>query len=558
LKKSRRFCFLAIYSFVHLDQLILNYRRILNSLWTLDISGKDLKAQRLRSNSSSLPKDAKRLNPKLILLDYFPLPHWIVINSIAARAIQERTGASIHAFGFVKPFKRTKDLYKSFGISNHLSIKLNIRQTIELWKLYKETVSSIDSPQDVFSIEKDRIKIGIAIYETILRSGKITVDINEIETFKQICRGLIQFVYFRDLFSLNKIEAILVSHDCYIGPGLLDHMAHHFEVPSININPLEVNLPFEPNQLYKRFERYPEYFAALPHKVREDGIQRAKNDLNSRLSGKIGIKMGYQEESAFAFTSLPKQLIKSTRLKVLIATHDFYDNPHAYGGMLFNDFYIWLEFLNKVANETTYDWYLKCHKDASVDQKREVEAFSRRNIKFKMLDSSVSFHQLADEGLDFVLTCYGSVGHELPLLGVNVLNSSYNPQIAYNFNHHARSIDEYKAMLMNLSELKMRDIPTDEIYEFFYVHHYLMWPDGFIFPSYEDYLKHNDYKLSVDHDLEYINRNYEHIENNVRLRLKDSLKSRRVFSVERILDDSIQNRYPVSQRNVDLFNSFKD
>ena len=503
-----------------------------------------------------MPTKTIQRNSKIILLDYFPIPHWIAINSMAARVIKERTGSEIYAFGFLKPFKTTEDLYNAFGISNHLQIKLTIFEKKELWRIYRETLDSIVSPGDVFNIENGGLKIGIPIYETILRSGRITVELDDIETYKQIYRGLVQYVYFRKLFSLRKIEAILVSHDCYIGPGLLDLMAHHYKVPSININPLEINLPFRPHQLYKRFERYPEYFAALSLEERESGLQRARQDLDLRLSGEIGIKMNYQEQSAFELNAVSRQLGESENLKVLIATHDFYDNPQAYGGMLFYDFYFWLEFLKTVASETTYDWYLKCHKDASLAQKKEVEAFSRKNKRFKMVDSSVSFHQLADEGLDYVLTCYGSVGHELPLLGINVLNSSYNPHIAYDFNFHAASISEYKRMLMDLPRTKMNKIPTSEIYEFFFIHHYLMWPDNFIFPSYLDYVNGNGLSLSRDNEIDYIFRNYEFIEKNVKDKLQDALKAKRVFSVEQVLDDSLQIRYPVSEENYDFFHAF--
>ena len=298
-------------------------------------------------------------NRKMILLDYFPIPHWVDINSMAARMIQERTGSSIAAFGFMKPFKNTKDLYGAFGVSNHLQIKLNLRQTAKMWKAYIRISAPIALPEDVFNLELNGIKIGIPIYESILRSGKVTVETNDVETYKQIYRGLYQYIFFERLFTEDRIEAIFVSHDCYIGPGLLDHMAHKFRVPSIYVNPFEVNLPFEPGQLYRRFERYPIYFASLPLETRSEGVAQAKVDLDLRLSGKIGIKMGYQEQSAFETNKLSNQLAKSNNLKVLVATHDFYDNPQAYGEMRFHDFSIWLKFLDSVASETSYDWYLK-------------------------------------------------------------------------------------------------------------------------------------------------------------------------------------------------------
>ena len=555
-RKSLRYSFFIIHIRVQFDQVILNTRWIVNSLRRHQYSKEylELISSKIRSNISK--KITATTNSKMILLDYFPIPHWIGINSIAARVIQGKTGSDIYAFGFIRPFKSTKDLYQAFGVKNHLQIKLGIQNLIKFRNLYKEVALSISKSEDVFNIEIDDIKIGVPIYESILSRGRITVDQTDIETYKQIYRGLLQYIYFRKLFSENRIEAILVSHDCYIGPGLLDHMAHRFGIPSINVNPFEINLPYEPQQLYSRFKRYPEYFKAMPPEIRDLAVTQAKSDLSLRLSGKIGIKMSYQEQSAFESTNLPNQLVRNSNLNVLVATHDFYDNPHAYGGMLFQDFSIWLEFLNQVASETDYNWYLKCHKDSSARQRKEIEAFSFKHPRFKVIEPSVSFHQLANEGLDFVLTCYGSVGHELPLLGINVLNSSYNPHIAYDFNFNATSVENYRELILSLKELSCREIPISEVYEFFYIHQYLMFPDSFIFPSYSEYLNSIDNQIQSDLALVYLSNNYELINNKVRDELLEALKERRVFSIERTLESEKQLRHTISENSRDFFDKF--
>ena len=63
----------------------------------------------------------------------------------------------------------------------------------------------------------------------------------------------------------------------------------------------------------------------------------------------------------------------------------------------------------------------------------------------------ISFHKLIDEGLQYVLTCLGSVGHELAYLDIPVINSGYNPHISYNFNIHPSNIDEYKKIIKIIS-----------------------------------------------------------------------------------------------------------
>jgi hypothetical protein len=494
---------------------------------------------------------------KYLVLDYFPIPHWIAINAIAGKYLQETLGSTLAAFGFTKPYKETRNLYSAVEIDTHLQIKVKFTEILRLRKTYFDIVKSLKDSEDIYTLTIEGLQIGIPIYESILRSGRKTVQLNDSETYEQIFRAVLQYTYFKSLFEAELIDAVLVSHDCYIGPGLLDHMAHKFGVPSININPFEINLPHLPHQLYQRFNRYPIYFDSLPPKEQERGLAIASHDLDARLNGEVGVKMGYQLESAFEESELPRQLESSGHTKVLVATHDFYDNPHAYGGMLFEDFYKWLEFLSNIAEETSYHWYLKCHKDADSDQLRIIEDFSKSHPRFKVINRNTSFHQLVEEGLDFVLTCYGSVGHEIPLLGVQVVNSSYNPHIGYGFNHHAVSKEDYRDMLMRLPLLRDKPINQKDVYEFFYVHHYLMYPDDLILPSYSSFIQAIDGKLQSNESMDYFLDNYGEIASKIRGELERALTSRRVFSVERNLKPELQLRVPITQRNQEFFEKFK-
>jgi hypothetical protein len=513
----------------------------------------------MRHKMRDYSQPTKRVKPseKYLILDYFPIPHWIAINAMAAKFLQEALGTTIAAFGFTKPYKETRKLYNAFEVDTHLQIKVKFTEILSLRRTYSEISDRLRNSEDVYKLTIEGLQIGIPIYESILRSGRKTVQLDDSKTFEHIFRAILQYTYFKSLFEAELIDAVLVSHDCYIGPGLLDHMAHKYDVPSININPFEINLPHSPHQLYQRFKRYPIYFAALPPKEQEKAIAVASRDLDARLNGEVGVKMGYQLESAFEVSKLPRQLTTSRNMKVLVATHDFYDNPQAYGGMLFNDFHKWMEFLSRAADETPYDWYLKCHKDASSDQLSIIEDFSISNPRFKVIDKNSSFHQLVEEGLDFVLTCYGSVGHEIPLVGVQVINSSYNPHIAYGFNHHAESLENYYEMLMRLPLLRDKPINQLEVYEFFYVHHYLMYPDGLILPSYSSFIQAIEGKLQSNKSVEYFLHNYEEIESKIRRELQGALDSRRVFSVERNLEPELQLRVPISPRNKEFFEKFK-
>ena len=139
----------------------------------------------------------------------------------------------------------------------------------------------------------------------------------------------------------------------------------------------------------------------------------AKKRLDLRLSGKIGVDMNYSLKSAYNKNLLKhRQLVKSNRLKVLIATHCFFDSPHSYGFNLFSDFYEWLNFLGKLSIETNYDWYIKTHPDFLPGNIMIIKSIIKKYPKIKLLKANISHKQLIQEGIDVALTVYGTIGCE--------------------------------------------------------------------------------------------------------------------------------------------------
>ena len=82
----------------------------------------------------------------------------------------------------------------------------------------------------------------------------------------------------------------------------------------------------------------------------------------------------------------------------------------------------------------------------------------------------IGFSKQITENLDYGLTVYGSIAHELPLLGVKVINASLdNPHKAFNFSITPNNLSEYTKILNNLTKVKKKNTNTKSIYEFYYM-----------------------------------------------------------------------------------------
>ena len=202
--------------------------------------------------------------------------------------------------------------------------------------------------------------------------------------------------------------------------------------------------------------------------------------------------MYYSNESAFGSHKFERALKDTDKIKILICTHEFHDNPHSTGGLIFPDFYEWLIYLGKKSIKSNYEWYIKNHPDCDLWTKTIVENFVKEFPSIKLINEKTSFLQLRDEGLKFVFTCHGTVGHECPLLGIQVVNADLNhPHIAYDFNWSPKSKNDYEKLIENLPKAK-KEIDINKIYEFYYVRNNFNNKDDLIFKSYNNAKKNKN------------------------------------------------------------------
>ncbi len=491
-------------------------------------------------NDNKLPQDKQ----KFVLLDQFPIPQWLVINSFIAKKIAHDLSAIPTVFTFRAPSKSSRAIHSAFGLTNFLTIRLNIATCLRVKLEYRKILTYLDDGQPLIDYEIDGIPIGLDVYESVLKLGRVTVSMSDWQTYRVIYLALKQYCFFEDLFASNRILAVLVSHDNYVGPGLLAHMAFRYKVPVVLANPISLSMPTTPFQLYEKFKFFRNYASELEPKELLLGKDWARKELHKRIEGKIGVGMDYQVKSAFTKERIERQTADTNGTKVLILSHDFFDNPHGYGRMLFTDFYHWLEFLGELSNETFYEWYIKPHRDYSELELNAIESFLKKFPNIKIINPETSYHQLREEGIEFVLTCYGSAGHELPLLGFTVVNSSYNPHYAYNFNVHAKSLLDYRRIIMNLSTLKLRDSDIDEIYEYYYIQKKFVESDTLMGISQEELTKISEGNPCGEKVFKYLSENIELIHSQIDSLLRKTVSSRLVYSYESVLP--LKSRLTVS------------
>jgi hypothetical protein len=131
---------------------------------------------------------------------------------------------------------------------------------------------------------------------------------------------------------------------------------------------------------------------------------------------------------------------------------------------------------------------LKPHPNALKDPTVELKDRFKNVSRFNIVEPSLSNNSLKAMGIDVALTVYGSVGHELPYIGIPVINASLNnPHADFSFAFTPENENQYKEILSNLEGFSY-PINKEEILEYYFIH-YVYNLDSWLIDDYADFLK---------------------------------------------------------------------
>lgn len=404
----------------------------------------------------------------------------------------------ILSLGFIK-------IYKAYGVNDLIIPSTEYCESDSTIRLYKKIKREIKCKKDVLKIKIKNVLIGDLIYDTYLtRYTRPTVNITNQEFHSVIkeCIGLT--LYWHNYFQNNKVHYIIGTHGVY-SYAIPFRVALKFKVKGFLVNlhgakEVKKDLIFEHTP--KRIKR--NLLNNLSKKERIKNIKKAKQELKKIISGiPITNRASSLNISSFNDNKYKKtNLIKpSNKIKILISPHDFFDAAHGYGDhKLFEDYYEWLKYTFQISLKTNYDWYLKTHPDLwgkfgwkQRATRNIINEMCKKYKNIKLLPPNYSHKKIIREGIDFVITCHGTVAYEYSFQNIPVIIASRcNPYREFNFAIQPKDKKEYKKKIMNLGKIKKTfRINKDHIYEWYALKFHVAFTLNWIF-NYKDYSKFMD------------------------------------------------------------------
>jgi hypothetical protein len=199
-------------------------------------------------------------------------------------------------------------------------------------------------------------------------------------------------------------------------------------------------------------------------------LKKAESALNFRLAGGVDTATSYMRISAY---KVNKSAVPDVSGQIVIFLHDFYDSPHIYPNIIFQDFWSWIIFTIETLQKAKINFWIKPHPNqidlSDIAIKDLIKKFPNLNI----LPSKITNKQLASGKMKVGVTVYGTVAHELAYMGVPSITCSKDPHHAFDFCLRAKNIKQYRSFL-----LKSDKIFVDSSYlkqqalQYFYMHNF--------------------------------------------------------------------------------------
>ncbi len=372
-------------------------------------------------------------------------------------------------------------IYESFGAKFH--IFPNNKKLDKIRKTTQDIFNNLKCKDDIKKINYEDLYLGDLIYDGYLRKNNIpTINIKS-EKFKEYLNEFLDLShYWFDFFTKNEVSGVISSHTVYEF-GIIVRIAKKFNVKVYTAaNYFILCHNNNPTILEQKF--YPEEFKKIDEKKQKIALDNAKYWLEKKFSGQKTIEnkiSGLPKDSPFKNKVFKNRVLEiNNKKKLLIAAHHFSDAPHAFGSQIFSDYFEWIEFLGKKSEDSDFDWYIKFHPMEFSENQKTAEYFLAKYPKIKLIQKDVSHAQLISEGINLVLTVYGTIGLEYAYFGIPVINAGLNnPHCSYSFNYNAINVADYESAIDNFNELKL-DYNKDQMYEYFYMrylHNFYLFKD---------------------------------------------------------------------------------
>jgi hypothetical protein len=389
-------------------------------------------------------------------------------------------------------------LYKSIGINEVYDTSKSSKGEINLIKSQANIIfNKIKKKKDILNIKYKNIKIGDLIYDTYLRfRSKETVFLKDHYLKKIIFGSLNAITIIEKIIKQKKISAYHSSYSVYVQHGIPARLLLNNNIDVFTSgNPLFSSL----KKLNKidflhtvSFKNFSQDFKKLTNKNKK--INEAKKEIKKKFMGLDDISTRNNFLPINTYKSKNLQNDHLSKIQGVVFLHDFFDSPHLWGNIIFNDFYEWAVFTLDIIRKFKLKIAIKSHPNSRSESLKINEELKKKYSDLVWIDKDLSNTAIFDKkNIKFGISCYGSVLYELAYHGKYAISAGSHPSSSFKFVINSKSKIDYMNNILKI--IKIKNYPVSyksEVAKLYYM--YFM----------NDYLNNKDESLIIAKKIELI------------------------------------------------------
>mgnify|MGYP006081874057 CR=1 FL=1 len=368
-----------------------------------------------------------------------------------------------------RDFKRNKKLYNSIGVLKVFKIEnLSLKNRIKNLFYSFRCLFNLKNNKSLIGLKVSNIRVGDLIYDSYLRY-------HNRPTFGN--KNYLNFIFHltRVLNTFQLIEIINKNYSFDSVFSIYASYVHHGSIVRWFLKKnIDVFTSGTDQKLFKKQNKnFP--FESLDHTNYMLSFLKLKNTKELSLKGINSLQKRFKgvPDLNYMFKSSYKKnnLQLKTEYDGVIFLHDFFDCVHLYRNMIFDDFYQWTIYLLDMISEFNLNIGIKPHPLQRTESKNICFKLMKQYPNHSWIDPDISNTNIFNSGIKFGLSVYGTVLSELAFHNIIPISCGDNPTSSFNFTFEAKSIKEYRRLILDHKNLKLPKNYMEQIGQFYYMHY---------------------------------------------------------------------------------------
>lgn len=417
-------------------------------------------------------QEKKHCEDVCIIEGQIECPASIIDKARIAKALEEIKGVTsiVYIRGFYTKGNNVAHIYKSFNINKfYLTWNGFFNPKIVFPAIYQtiKTIIKIKTGEQLLNLYYKDIYIGDLIYDTLIRfkPNTYTIDLIKREHIRLIFRAYMTFNTNQRIIDKFRPRYLVTSHNVYAEFGLFPRQIRHSNNGIVFLKDIYAY------KCYDKNIKITEHFLKLDYKKFEDKLQdthyikESELYFSKRMSGnvdQIDVKNAFKNKNIYSIEDLKNIFseVKTDKKNVIVMSHAFSDSPHVGEGLLFKDYYDFLEkTLIELNNNKEINCFVKAHPSSYMwNEKGGVESLVEKNKleNVYILPNDFNTNSIC-ELADYIVTAKGTAGLEFSCLGIPAITAGKGYYYNFGIALEPNTIAAYNLLLKNITILKPLD-----------------------------------------------------------------------------------------------------